>query len=229
MRKSIIPSMGHVKIHKVIRSRRRTIALVVGSDAILTVRAPIHTPMEYIEDLVRKKIGWIRKKIAEVERRPRVQHKRFANGESFLYLGDLYRLRIVRNAEAPLVFHKEFLLAAEQEAHARVLLIDWYKKEAKRKIPDRVKWYAHRVGMEVGPVRITDAEKRWGSCGRGLNFSWRLIMAPLSVLDYVVIHELAHTVEKNHSRTFWSKVATMYPNYRSSIEWLKKNEHLLRV
>ena len=89
--------------------------------------------------------------------------------------------------------------------------------------------YAHRIGMEVGQVRITDAVKRWGSCGKGLNFSWRLIMAPLSVLDYVVIHELVHTIERNHSRNFWNKVTTMCPTYRSSMQWLKKNEHLLHI
>jgi len=223
--------MDPIKIHRVIRSRRRTIALVVGSDATLIVRAPMHTPMDYIESLVRKKLQWIRAKIAQVESRPRVHRKRFVNGESFLYLGDPYRLRIVSDAEAPLVFHKEFVLAAEHQSRARALLLDWYKREARRKIPDRVTWHAHRIGMEIGPVKITEARKRWGSCGKGnsLNFSWRLIMAPLPVLDYVVIHELAHTIEKNHCRSFWSKVATMCPTYHSSMQWLKKNEHLLQV
>jgi predicted metal-dependent hydrolase len=222
-------SMGHIKIHKVIRSRRRTIALVVGSDSTLTVRAPIQTPMECIDDLVRKSSDWIKRKIAEVESRPKARQKRFVSGESFLYLGDPYKLRIVNNAEALLVFQKEFILASEHQREARRLLFDWYKQEARKKIPNRVRWYARRLGVEVGTVKITDAQKRWGSCGRGnsLNFSWRLIMAPLPVLDYVVIHELAHTVEKSHSRSFWTKVATICPWYRSSTEWLKKNEHLL--
>ena len=223
--------MDHVKIDKVIRSRRRTIALVVGSDATLTVRAPSQTPMDYIEELVRKKLHWIRAKIREVESRPRARHKRFVNGESFLYLGDLYRLRVIDDAEAPLMFQKEFVLARSHQSQARSLLLDWYKEEARKKIPDRVRWYARRIGVEVGSVKITDARKRWGSCGKGnsLNFSWRLILAPLSVLDYVVIHELAHTIERNHARGFWTKVATICPGYRSSMQWLKKNEHLLQI
>jgi predicted metal-dependent hydrolase len=223
--------MDPVKIHRVIRSRRRTIALVVGSDATLTVRAPMQTPMDYIEALVHKKLQWIREKIAEVESRPRVRQKRFVNGESFLYLGDPYRLRILTDAEAPLAFRKEFILAAEHQSRARALLLDWYKQEAERKIPNRVKWHAHRIGMEVGPIKITNARTRWGSCGKGnrLNFSWRLIMAPLYVLDYVVIHELAHTVQRDHSRSFWGNVATMCPTYHSSMQWLKKNEHLLYI
>lgn len=204
---------------------------MVSTDATLTVRAPMQTPMDYIEDLVRKKLWWIRKQIAEVESRPRVRQKKFVNGESFLYLGDRYRLRIVRDAEAPLVFQKEFVLAAEHQWRARALILDGYKQEARTKFTNRVRWNAQRVGMEFGPIRITNARKRWGSCGKGnsLNFSWRLIMAPLHVLDYVIIHELAHTVEKNHSRGFWSKVATMCPTYHTSMQWLRKNEHLLDV
>src|SRR6266849_236099 len=181
-------SMDHVKIHKVVRSRRRTIALVVGADATLTVRAPMQTPMEYIEDLVLRKLQWIKNKIAEVD----------------------------------LIFKREFILAREYRAKARELLVNWYKQEARKKITDRVEWHARRFGLTVGPIRITDAQKRWGSCGRSnsLNFSWRLIMAPLRVVDYVVIHELAHTVERSHFRAFWRKVAIMCPTHRSGLEWL---------
>ena|SRR2546426_890649 len=223
--------MEPVKIHNIIRSRRRTIALVVGADATLTVRAPIQTPMDYIEDLVRRKLIWIRKKIAEAEARPSIRRKRFVNGESFFYLGDPYRLRVVSDAKAPLVFQKEFVLAGEYQGQARKLLVNWYKQEARRKIPERVEWYARRCGMKIGSVKITNAEKRWGSCGKdsSVNFSWKLIIAPLHVLDYVVVHELAHILERNHSESFWRKVATMCPNYRSSIEWLRKNEHLLLI
>jgi predicted metal-dependent hydrolase len=223
--------MDHVKIHKVVRSRRRTIALVVGADATLTVRAPMQTSMEYIEDLVRRKLKWIKNKIAEVEARPPASRKRFESGESFLYLGDPYRLHIVSNAEVPLAFKREFVLAREYRDKARELLVNWYKQEARKKLTDRVEWHARRFGLTVGPIRITDAQKRWGSCSRSnsLNFSWRLIMAPLRVVDYVVIHELAHTVERSHSRDFWKKVFMMCPTHRSSMEWLKKNEHLLQI
>ena len=78
--------MDHVKIHRIIRSRRRTIALVVGSDVTLTVRAPMLTPIDYIEQLVRKKSKWVKEKIAEVRSRPTTTGKKFVNGESFLYL-----------------------------------------------------------------------------------------------------------------------------------------------
>lgn len=223
--------MDNVKIHKVVRSKRRTIALIVGADATLTIRAPISTPMEYIEELVRRKLGWINKKIREVQSRPIVRSKKFVSGESFFYLGDPYRLRIVSNPKSPLVFQKEFILAREHQEEAKKLLIDWYKDEAGKKIPGRVVWHARRYGIRIGRIKITNAEKRWGSCGRdgSLNFSWKLIMAPLSVLDYVVVHELAHILERNHSERYWRKVAMMFPKYRSTMGWLKKNGYLLQL
>src|SRR5215831_1422536 len=90
---------------------------------------------------------------------------------------------------------------------------------------------AQSFGEPQGPIKITDAKKRWGSCGKddGLNFSWRLILAPLRVLDYVVIDELAHTIERNHSREFWKKIALMCPTYQWSMEWLRKNEHIFDI
>lgn len=221
--------MDSVRVHKVVRSKRRTIALVVGADATLTVRAPISTSLEYIEDLVRRKMMWINKQIREVQSRPVARDKKFVNGESFFYLGDPYKLRVVSNANAPLLFRKEFVLSREYYGEARNLLTTWYREQAARIIAERVVWYALRAGIEVRTVRITDARKRWGSCGRDnqLNFSWRLILAPLKVVDYIVVHELAHIREKNHSKTFWRKVAVMYPSYRSSMAWLERNEHSL--
>jgi len=223
--------MDHVKIHRIIRSRRRTIALVVGSDATLTVRAPMLTPVDYIEQLVRKKSKWVRRKLAEVRSRPTIAGKKFVNGESFLYLGDPFRLRIVSEAAVPLVFRKEFILDRKHLHHARGLLVSWYRTRAAQVIEERVRWYASLAGIECGSVRITDARKRWGSCGRGndLNFSWRVILAPLRVVDYVVVHELAHIIEKNHSRAFWGRVAIMCPTYRSSMAWLRKHEHLFQM
>src|SRR5207245_4797700 len=115
--------MDSIRIHKVVRSKRRTIALVVGADAMLTVRAPISTPLRYIEDLVRRKVRWINKQIREVESRPVVREKRFVSGESFLYLGDLYKLRIVKSSAAPFVFRTEFVIAYEHRGHALELFV----------------------------------------------------------------------------------------------------------
>jgi predicted metal-dependent hydrolase len=95
-----------------------------------------------------------------------------------------------------------------------------HKREAKRIIPERVKFYTARFGLAdaVRSVKITSAAKRWGSCNAhgGLNFTWRLVLVPPSALDYVVIHELAHLTHRNHSRAFWASVRAMMPEYKSA-------------
>ncbi|MBI4687875.1 MAG: M48 family metallopeptidase [Nitrospirae bacterium] len=96
---------------------------------------------------------------------------------------------------------------------------------------ERVSWYSSLSGLKYNRVKISDAQKRWGSCSAkgNLNFSWRLIMSPIRVIDYVVIHELAHLEERNHSKKCWNKVKIMLPDYEQYKEWLKENKHLLDI
>jgi len=223
--------MAAIKPYKLIRSKRRTIALAVTADASLIVRAPINTPLPYIERLVESKIDWIRRAVARVSSRPHPVAHEYINGESFLYLGKSYKLRVVKNADKKFSFRSEFLLSLKEKKHARELLITWYKQEAKKKIAERVEWCASRTGLSYKSIKITTANRRWGSCSTtgNLNFSWRLIMAPLSVVDYVVVHELAHLEHKSHSKAFWNRVKVMYPHYEKAKAWLRANEGTLNI
>ena len=223
--------MAIIKHFKLIRSKRKTIALGVTADASLVVRAPMQTPVEYIERLVKRKMKWIQRAIARVESRPRALPREFIDGESFLYLGKSYKLSIEKNAPKNISFRNGFILRATEKRHVRELIICWYKKEAKKKIAERVEWCARRFGLSFKSIKITSAEKRWGSCSTtgNLNFSWRLIMAPTSVIDYVIIHELAHLEHKNHSKNFWNSIKVMYPNYERAKNWLKQNEGTLSI
>ena len=119
----------------------------------------------------------------------------------------------------------------KNKAAYRELFIGWYKKEAKKIIAARVEWWARRFCLAYKSVNITCANRRWGSCAPNdrLNFSWRLVMAPISVIDYVVVHELAHITHKNHSRRFWSRVKAMYPDHKDAKTWLRENEGMLNL
>ena len=221
-----------MEIKKVIRSKRKTISLQVSDDATLIVRAPFKVSDEIINRVILKHSNWIEKKKKEIKSREvKFSKKEFVNGEGFLYLGNYYRLRLVENQKTPLNFENEFFLSKEYLAQAKDIFIDWYKGRAYEKISERVKWYAQKRGFKYNKINITNAQKRWGSCSclNNLNFSWRLIMAPLSVIDYVVVHELVHLVEKNHSRAFWNKVKMLMTDYKKHQEWLKRNGHLLRL
>ena len=219
-------------IEKVVRTKRKTIALQITGDATLIVRAPFDVDDETIKRVLLKHKRWIEGKKKEIKaRNPKFSPKEFVSGEGFLYLGMSYRLNIVDEQEEPLKFNRGFYLSRWALPKAREVFINWYKKRAYEKISERVEWYAKQNGFKYNKVNITNAQKRWGSCSPkgNLNFSWRLIMAPLHVIDYVVIHELVHLEERNHTKDFWDKVKILMPDYKKHKTWLKKNAYLLRL
>jgi predicted metal-dependent hydrolase len=122
-------------------------------------------------------------------------------------------------------------LGDRHEAAARGRFERWYRAQAEEVITERVRLFAVRSGLAFQGLRISGAKSRWGSCSsKGtLNFSWRLIMAPLWVVDYVVVHELSHLVEHNHSKRFWAHVARYFPDYTNARRWLRENQQLLEI
>lgn len=200
---------------------------MIGPDATLIVRAPYRTPLSAIEQLVQEKRGWIAKKLGEAARRPLGQPKNFVEGEAFFYLGKPYPLELVDfgpiSLEEKLSFPKTLLPRASCHLSA------WYQGRALEVVRERSAYFARVMGVEYSRVRINGARSRWGSCGfRGtLNFNWRLIMAPRDIIDYVVVHELAHLVVKNHSKRFWAKVKEHLPDHKDKRRWLKENAHML--
>jgi len=221
----------NIKIDRVIRSKRKSIALVVTPEANLVIRAPMKVSLDYINELVGKNLRWIDRKIQEVKSKPRILAKNFIDGEKFLYLGKPYPLRITDGRKLPFSFENEFVMDRIYQSIARKLFIDWYKKEAKKVISKRVRFYSKLTSLKYKKIRITNANSRWGSCSAksNLNFTWRLIMAPLLVIDYVVIHELVQLEHLNHSCRFWQKVKTILPDYETSKKWLKHNRYLLKI
>jgi predicted metal-dependent hydrolase len=123
------------------------------------------------------------------------------------------------------------VLSDEHIGKAREAFIDWYRQQARSVISERVQRYSSPSGIRYEKVKITNARKRWGSCSTkgNLCFSWRLAMAPLEVIDYVVVHELAHIEHRDHSRGFWEKVQTMLPDYKNRRKWLRDNDHTLTL
>ena len=221
-----------MKIDQLIRSKRRTIALIIDQDGKLIVRAPLRASMKQIESLVAQKAGWIQSKQAQARTTTaRLTPKEYTNGEEFLYLGKPYRLAIVDDAKSPLRLADRFYLSRSRLPQAERLFKAWYIAQARSAIAERVQLYAERYGFEYRQVKITHARTRWGSCSaRGsLSFSWRLVMAPMAAIDYVVVHELVHLGEKNHSRRFWAKVEAILPDYKQQVRWLKANGFKLRL
>jgi predicted metal-dependent hydrolase len=216
------------------KKRRRTISLQIKEDGKIVIMAPYHTPKWEIEKFVEGKQSWIVEKISEKEKQIKEAEKTFLPGERFLYLGEWYPLEIHESNQKkpPLkLSYGNFILNKDHIEEARDLFIQWYKREAKEKIVGRIGYYSNRLHLFPKGIKITNAKSRWGSCSRDnrLSFSWRMIMASLAAIDYILIHELVHIREKNHSKRFWSTLESILPDYRKHRLWLKENGHLLEL
>ena len=245
---------------KIIRSRRKTIALIVQADGNLIVRAPKRVTNRRIAEIVEEKAEWIRSRQASALAHPQPEAHQFASGERFWYLGSVYPVWVTEGKQDRLeLAGGQFRLAAcismaadggrggasplrdavgkgsGQEARrkerAQALFTAWYRRQARQVLEERVARLAEQCGLSYCQVKITSAHTRWGSCsGRStLSFPWRLVMAPLAVIDYVVVHELVHTVIKGHGPDFWGRVQALMPGYRQHIQWLKENGTMLEI
>ncbi len=148
-----------------------------------------------------------------------------------MYLGDPYPLKIEETQSRPLIFNSGFHLSRAATPRAQAVFERWYRKQALRVMSERVAVYAAVNGFAFSKIKITSARKQWGSCGpRGdLRFAWRLVMAPLPIIDYVAVHELVHLHHRNHSKRFWSKVRSILPDFRQREEWMDQHGYLLHL
>jgi predicted metal-dependent hydrolase len=217
------------------RQRKRTLALFIERNGTVVVRVPMRVTREEVDRFVKEKERWIRRKVIQVrERQEHLKSKGFVPGEEFFYLGRPYTLKITpdENGQCPLVFRDDlFLLRADCREKAQDVFIRWYREQAETIIRQRILHYQDRVQVHPRGERITSAKYQWGGCSarNTLTFAWRLMMAPLPVIDYVIVHELAHIREKNHSPRFWKIVEQHLPDYRARRKWLRDNGHLLNL
>jgi hypothetical protein len=218
-------------VDQLIRSKRKTIAILIQLDGKVIVRAPLRAPERLIRTFVESKSAWINEKKALALKQVASPVRQFKDGEKFWLLGEQIPLRVVEGQRAALNLQDEFLLSKKAQPQALKVFEEWYKARALRVLSERANLLAARHGFHFEKIRISSARTRWGSCSsRGtLSFTWRLVMAPLEVVDYVVIHELAHLKIKNHSAQFWGEVARLMPGFKTSRDWLKKNGRLLTL
>lgn len=210
-----------------IRSRRRTVSIIIHRTGRVVVRA---LSEQAIRAFVESKRDWIAAKQAELARQQPAL-RQFAPGETFLYLGQAYPLTLTSIQRPALRLTCAFELSQAALPRARQTFERWYRAQTAEVISQRVAQFAAQFGLRYQSIRISAARTRWGSCSSkgALSFTWRLVMAPLEIIDYVVVHELAHLVHHNHSPAFWGQVETMLPDYRARRAWLKKYGHTLTL
>lgn len=215
-------------IYTIIRTKRRSMSLIIDNKARLTVRVPLDTPDKDIQEFVNKKQHWIRSKqhqvtVFEEKHSPVI----FGIGESVLFLGNSYT--ILKKHVKSIEIDGTYIVFPEENTIDD--LITWYKFNAKQIFIERVEKYSKMIGVKYNEIKISNAKTRWGSCSsnNSLNLAWRLILCPLSVIDYVIVHELSHITYKNHSAAFWTRVKTILPNYLEHENWLKANRGIMEI
>ncbi|MCL5057367.1 MAG: M48 family metallopeptidase [Actinobacteria bacterium] len=213
-------------------ARRRKLTITVERDRSVIVHAPEGTSDEKINQVVESKRQWIYEKMGHPQKYRNLPHppgKELVSGESAFYLGRQYRIEIVKTGLSGIKFAQRFYIPATQISKRAEALKDWYIAKAKEKIVPRVKQHASQLGVDVAEVKIVDNRYRWGSCTlkNNVNFNWRLIKAPMFVIDYVIIHELAHLIEANHTPRFWNIVRAQAPTMEKAKAWLKEYGQLL--
>lgn len=215
--------------YQLIRSKRKTISIEVTAEAAVVVRAPQRASRRLIDGFVDEKREWIlRCQRQSLEKLRRRQRFAIADGSRLLFLGEEYPVSLLPGT-APSFDGSRFHLPEGGQEQIKRAAVAVYRALAKRVIPARVQEISRRTGLAASAVKINGAAKRWGSCSgtNSLNFSWRLVLAPPAAVDYVVVHELAHTLYHNHSTSFWKLVEKILPDYRLREEALRQLQQRL--
>lgn len=215
------------------RAGRKTIGISVERDGSIVVTAPESVDEASIHQHVHSKRLWIWEKQAiKKHQNGEVVTKQFIAGESFEYLGRRYRLKFVEEQEKPLKMHEGwFCMRKDIQDTAKGCFITWYYERLEEKIKERLKHVFGYTKQSMPTIRVIDLGFRWGSCSKDgtLNFNWKIAMAPISIIDYVIAHELTHLHEHSHSDRFWKELGKIMPGYQKKKEWLKNNGMLLNI
>lgn len=198
---------------EIIRASRRSLSLQISRNKGLVVRAPFSVPLDIIHAFVERKSDWIAKHMTRhAEQKEQRSYSLYYLGQPHSFEYNLLQKEHVMRLDRIFTFTGK----AQETSSEEAVLTKWYQKQARRYLTERVAHFSEKHGLSYEQIRITSAVTRWGSCsGRNtLNFPWRLMMAPPKVIDYVVVHELAHTVHKNHSPRFWNLVESIIPDWK---------------
>lgn len=227
-----------IKVDKIIKSKRRTIALEISKNAELIVRVPRTTTMSEIKEVLIRNSEWINTKLTTAKSKiTQIKHCEFEEGDFLEILGEIYFINFIKfqsklsrpkiNFETKQIYINDGKESEEPREHRKEQLIKLCKKAAKSIFLERMNRIAEETGFRFKSLKVTSSTTRWGSCSpdNKINLTWRLLLAKPHQLDYVIIHELAHTIQKDHSAKFWAIVERHLPNYKKTMKEFKEYGH----
>lgn len=209
---------------QIIRSKRKTVSIFVERDGSLSARIPEAMTLADMEAIVTQREYLIHKHLAEwTQANENKVNRSYVNGQSFLYLGRNYRLKIVDDTVSSLKLKNGyFVLSKNEHANADQLFKQFYKQKLSQKLNSIIEIYQQRLGVKPNEITIMELQNRWASCStKGtVSFHWKCAMAPIEILHYIVAHELTHLIHPNHSPAFWNELDKIMPNYDTHQKWL---------
>ena len=219
---SLIELGGREVEYRFARRRRRTLGITVDADG-LSVAAPLRAPWREIEAVRRQKERWILAKLDEWSRVAPAPVLRCATGERLPLFGEPRELAVRPGRRGVHEDGDRLVVCARKGARPLPVLVSWLKQKALASLAPRASHYSGRLGLGAPRVALSSARHQWGLCTEKgvIRLSWRLVHVAPALADYVVAHEVAHLVELNHSRRFWSVVAGLYPAWREARERLE--------
>ena len=221
--------------YELTKTTRKTLEIRLPDERSIKMFAPMRTPLRDCDQFLIERADWIisaRARLREHMTRQGTEMAKVADGETLLFLGEPTKLNIRVSDSNKIGFARsELFIFTTGRDEAREQLKKFLTERTRERVTERVEHYAQLIGRTPGRIAIRDQKTRWGSCSsqKNLNFNYKLIMAPPEALDYVVVHELCHLFEFNHSDRFWARVKTHMPDYLVWKAWLKKNGKLLGI
>ena len=214
------------------RTARKTIAFIIR-DGELTIRCSKFASNRRIYSLIKEKEYWINKNILIQKEKKEISKEKYIDTKTYLFLGEEKQLKIIEGKNRSVnLTQKEIIISGNSlsDVEIKLILSEWYKKEARKILMERTKYFSKLMRLSYNEVIIKDYKSKWGLClslKKKIYLNWRLIMAPLSVLEYVIIHELCHLRVPNHSKKFWEEVIKYRAHYKKDKMWLIDNGFLL--
>lgn len=219
-----------IKIDYLIRTNRRSISITISPKCELIVKAPNRLPLSQIEKVVQQKQAWITLHLDRMRETAKLNFN-ILNYYDMMFCGQLYHIVYDDKVKQISLEPNYCVVPKKYEDSVSKRLCIWYKKVALKIISERVEYFATLMQLSPSAIKLTNAKTCWGTCNSKaiLSFNWRLVFMPHDIIDYVVVHELSHLVQMNHSKLFWDLVQSVLPDYKTRRENLKKGDYLLSL
>lgn len=214
-------------------SRKKTISFIIKNNIVRIIAPKTLSDIE-LESFINKKSNWIERTLRANKLKTKIVTKDFESGEQFLYLGKKYKLKFISDSNDLIKLKSGEIqvcintLKFEDKKHRKKIVQNWFKEKALSFLTKMTLEIAQEIKLNPKLVKIRSYKSRWGSCNSKdvITYNWKLIMAPKSIIKYVVIHELCHIKYLNHSKKYWNEVAKYVPDYKYKKHWLNQNTNI---